>query len=80
MPIARASARLMSTLASERRHFGTIVSVAYKLVRAKHSKHFSLVDAISVAMDRMQRNFEPMRRQVEGGRQIHLTERPSEAN
>ena len=32
---------------------------------AKHSKSFSLVDAISVGVDRMQRNFEPMRKQVE---------------
>jgi hypothetical protein len=32
---------------------------------AKHSKSFSLVDAISVGVDRMQRNFEPMRQQVE---------------
>jgi hypothetical protein len=33
-------------------------------VLAKHSKHFSLVDALSVGVDRMQRNFEPMRRQI----------------
>ena len=29
-------------------------------VLAKHSKSFSLVDSISVGVDRMQRNFEPM--------------------
>jgi hypothetical protein len=29
-------------------------------VLAKHSKSFSLVDCISVGVDRMQRNFEPM--------------------
>ena len=29
---------------------------------AKHSKGFSLVDAVSVGIDRMQRNFEPMRK------------------
>src|SRR5260370_35789736 len=34
-------------------------------VLAKHSKHFSLEDALSIGVDRMQRNFEPMRRQVE---------------
>jgi hypothetical protein len=34
-------------------------------VLAKHSKHFSLVDAVSIGVDRMQRSFEPMRRQVE---------------
>ena len=33
-------------------------------VLAKHSKHFSLVDALAVGVDRMQRNFEPMQRQV----------------
>jgi hypothetical protein len=35
-------------------------------VLAKHSKSFSLIDCISVGVDRMQRNFEPMRKQVEG--------------
>jgi hypothetical protein len=34
-------------------------------VLAKHSKSFSLIDCISVGVDRMQRNFEPMRKQVE---------------
>ena len=33
-------------------------------VLAKHTKRFSLVDAISVGVDRMQRNFEPMRMQI----------------
>jgi len=43
-------------------------------VLAKHSKHFSLVDALAVGVDRMQRNFEPMRRQVEGWREVQLTD------
>jgi hypothetical protein len=34
-------------------------------VLAKHSKSFSLIDCIAVGADRMQRNFEPMRKQVE---------------
>ena len=34
-------------------------------VPAKHSKSFSPIDCISVTVDRMQRNFEPMRKQVE---------------
>jgi len=34
-------------------------------VLAKHSKSFSLMDCISVGVDRMQRNFEPMRKQAE---------------
>jgi len=29
-------------------------------ILAKHSKSFSLLDSISVGIDRMQRNFEPM--------------------
>ena len=32
-------------------------------VLAKHSKSFSLIDCISVGVDRMQRNFKPMRKQ-----------------
>jgi len=34
-------------------------------VLAKHSKNFSLEDGLAIGVDRMQRNFEPMRRQVE---------------
>jgi hypothetical protein len=37
-------------------------------VFAKHSKRFSLEDALSIGVDRMQRNFEPLRRQVESWR------------
>jgi len=40
-------------------------------VLAKHSKSFSLIDCISVGVDRMQRNFEPMRKQVEVGRGVN---------
>ncbi len=43
-------------------------------VLAKHSKSFALVDAIPVGVDRMQRNFEPMRQQVETWRRSELTE------
>jgi len=42
-------------------------------VLAKHSKSFSLLDAISVGVDRMQRNFEPMRKQVETWQQAELS-------
>ena len=49
----------------------------YTPVLTKHSEHFSFVDSIAVGVDRMQRNFEPMRRQVEGGRQIQLTDDPA---
>ena len=43
-------------------------------VLAKHSKHFNLQDAIDVGLGRMQRNFEPMRKQVEGWRLTQLTD------
>jgi hypothetical protein len=42
---------------------------------AKRSKHFSLEDALSISVDRMQRNFEPMRRQVETWRTQQLQQR-----
>jgi hypothetical protein len=42
-------------------------------VLAKHSKHFSLQDSLAVGVDRMQRNFEPMRRQVEAWREQQLS-------
>ena len=45
--------------------FGNIVTGVFTPVLAKHSKAFSLIDCISVGVDRMHRNFEPMRKQVE---------------
>ncbi len=54
--------------------FGEIVPGVFTLVLAKHSKSFSLVDCVSVGVDRMQRNFEPMRKQVEGWQRSELTE------
>ena len=58
---------------SSRRVFRNIVAGVFQPVLAKHSKNFSLVDAISVGVDRMQRNFEPMRQQVETWRQTELS-------
>jgi hypothetical protein len=43
-------------------------------VLAKHSKAFSLIDCISVGVDRMQRNFEPMQRQVETWQRSELAD------
>jgi hypothetical protein len=43
-------------------------------VLAKHSKSLLLIDCISVGVDRMQRNFEPMRRQVETWRRSELSD------
>src|SRR5579872_1431468 len=43
-------------------------------VLAKHSKHFSLVDVLSVGVDRMQRNFEPLAGHIELVRHAPLTD------
>jgi hypothetical protein len=43
-------------------------------VLAKHSKSFSRIDCISVGVDLMQRNFEPMRRQVESWQRSEVTD------
>jgi hypothetical protein len=43
----------------------TLVSGAFTPVLTKHTKHLSLVDVLSIGIDRIQRNFEPMKKQVE---------------
>jgi hypothetical protein len=43
-------------------------------VLAKHSKHFNLNDSIALGIDRMQRNFEPMRKQVDEWRGEQITD------
>ncbi len=53
---------------------GNIVPGEFTPVLAKHSKSFSLIDCISVGVDRMQRNFEPMRKQVEMWQRSELTD------
>lgn len=53
---------------------GKIVSGVFTPVLAKHSKSFSLIDCISVGVDRMQRNFEPMQKQVEAWQRSELTD------
>ena len=45
----------------------------YTPVLAKHSKRFSLEDALSIGVDRMQRNFDPMQQQVERWRAQQLS-------
>jgi len=50
-----------------------IFSGVFSPVLAKHSKRFSLEDALSIGVDRMQRNFEPMRQQVETWRAQQLS-------
>ncbi len=46
----------------------------YTPVLAKHTKNFGLQDSISIGVDRMQRSFEPMRRQVEAWRASQLSD------
>jgi hypothetical protein len=46
---------------------------SYSPVLAKRSKHFPLEDALSIGVDRMQRNFDPMREQVERWRAQQLS-------
>src|SRR3989442_1385848 len=41
-------------------------------VLAKHTKRFSLVDAVSIGVDRMQRQFESIQRQVSNLRRKHV--------
>jgi hypothetical protein len=53
---------------------GNIATGVFTPVLAKHSKSFSLIDCISVGVDRMQRNFEPMRKQVETWQRSELTD------
>ena len=43
---------------------------------AKHTKHLSLVDILSVGVDRMQRNFEPMKKELKAWK---VTRIPHEA-
>jgi len=43
-------------------------------VLAKQSKSLSLIDCISDSVDRMQRNFEPMRKQVDVWQRSELTD------
>jgi hypothetical protein len=43
-------------------------------VLAKHSRSFALVDALSIGVDRMQRNFLPMRKQIEMWRDNQLSD------
>ena len=48
-----------------------IVAGVFTPVLAKHSKSFSLVDCLSVGVDRMQRNFEPMRSKWKHARKVN---------
>ena len=45
----------------------------YTPVLAKHSKHFSLEDSLAIGVDRMQRNFGPLKHQVEEWQAMQLS-------
>jgi hypothetical protein len=66
--------RLLGNLILTGSELGNIVPGVFTPVLAKHSKSFSLIDCISVGVDRMQRNFEPMRKQVEAWQRSELTD------
>jgi hypothetical protein len=70
----RARSRLRGNLILTGSEFGNIVPGVFTPVLAKHSKSFSLINCISVGVDRMQRNFEPMRKQVEAWQKSELTD------
>jgi hypothetical protein len=59
---------------SKSREFGNIVPGVFTPVLAKHTKSFNLVDTLSVGVDGIQRNFEPMQRHVESWRQTQITD------
>ena len=40
---------------------------------AKHSTSFALIDCISIGVDRMHRNFEPMRKQMEPWQRLPMS-------
>jgi len=46
----------------------------FQPVLAKHSKHFSMHNALSIGVDAMQRNFEPMVQAVETWRKSQLSD------
>ncbi len=46
----------------------------FNIVLAKHSKHFSLRNAISIGIDEAQRGFEPMQRRVEAWQGLQITD------
>lgn len=46
----------------------------FEPVLAKHSKHFRLLDALSIGVDQMQRNFTPMVQAVDRWRDSQLTD------
>lgn len=56
------------------RRFGNTVPGVFTPVLAKHTKHLSLVDVLSIGIDRIQRNFEPMKKQVEAWKATRIAD------
>jgi hypothetical protein len=56
------------------KNFANIVSGVFTPVLAKHTESFNLIDTLSVGVDRIQRNFEPLQRQVELWRKTQITD------
>ena len=54
------------------RKYCHIVPGVFTPVLAKHTKNLSLVDILAVGVDRMQRNFDPMRKQVQAWKGTRL--------
>ena len=55
---------------------GVLVEVIslFPPVLAKHGKSFNLIDTLAVGVDRIQRTFEPMQRQMEPWRSSQITD------
>ena len=62
----------LQQLSTTRKSFANIVAGAFTPMLAKYTKSFNLVDTLSVGVDRIQRNFEPMQRQVENWRETQI--------
>jgi len=56
------------------REFGNNVPGDFTPVLAKHTKSFNVIDTLSVGVDRIQRNFEPLQRKVELWRKTQITD------
>lgn len=46
----------------------------FKPVLSKHSKHFNLEDALTIGVDRIQKNWTPMRQELEHRRSVELND------
>jgi hypothetical protein len=73
---ANPSARkeVATLLQSRRRSRRVNWSVSFLLFRIPWSASASLIDCVSVGVDRMQRNFEPVRKQIEVWQRSELTD------